>query len=214
MNETAGQPGPYTLLMQATTVLLLFQAVFMLAQLFDDAPHSNSMTGMLVATIALAAVNRRLLTNSQASHAIGYVTAWRYGMLTLLGVLSVVIAVRAYAPQATPDGIPTLFAMLVSAVIALKGALFGKLKPGGVLGLRVPWTCQSRLAWEQTHRLMGRILFFGGLAGLVSAPFLPFGASLAVIGGVIFVGLTAGLIKSWRVWRNDPERTGARCPPH
>lgn len=206
MNQSDNQPGSYTLLMQATTVLLLFQAVFMLAQLFDDAPYSGSMTGILAATLVLSTVNRRLSSDSQGNHAIGYVTAWRYGVLTFLGVVSIVIALRAYAPQAAPSGMPTLIAMLLSAVIALKGALFGKLRPGGILGLRVRWTCQSRLAWEQAHRLTGRILFFGGLIGLVSAPFVPIVTSFAVIAGVVLIGVTAGLLKSWQVWRKDPER--------
>jgi uncharacterized membrane protein len=96
--------------------------------------------------------------------------------------------------------------MLFAAVIALKGALLGKLKPGGVLGLRLRWTRQSRLAWEQSHRLMGRILFFGGMAVLVVAPFVPAVGIMAGIAGLILVSVTAGMIKSWRVWRSDPER--------
>lgn len=101
---------------------------------------------------------------------------------------------------------PTLIAMLVPAVIALKGAVLGKLKPSGVLGLRLSWTRQSRLAWEKAHRLMGRVLFFGGLICLVAAPFVPFLATLVGIAALVLIGVTAGTIKSWRVWQNDPER--------
>jgi uncharacterized membrane protein len=210
MKEAVGPSGPYDQLTQVTTVILSFQAVFLLAQLFNDAPHSNAMTGIFAATVALAAVNRRLLTDAQGRHARSYVIAWRYGALALVAVFSALVALRTYAPQAVPDGTPTVIAMLLSAVIALKGALLGKLKPGGVLGMRMPWTCRSRLAWEKAHRLMGRILFAGGLIGLVVAPFVSFVAVFVAIAVVVLISVTSGAIESWLVWRNDPERNIAR----
>jgi len=206
MNQTDSLPGPYQQLQQATTVILLFQAVFLFAQFFNDGPHSNSMVGVLAATIAVSATNRRLSTDSQGRHATFYITLWRYGALTLLGALTVLVAVRAYAPDALPNGTPTLIAMLLSSFIALKGAVLGKLKPGGVFGLRLPWTCRSRLAWEQAHRLMGRILFFGGLIALVASPFVHYAATFVAIGAIVVVGVIVSAIESWRVWRNDPER--------
>ena len=206
MNHTDSAPGPYQQLHQATTVILLFQAVFLLAQIFNDGPHSNAMVGVLVATIAVSATNRRLFSDSQGRHATFYIMLWRYGALTLLGALTVLVALRAYAPDALPNGTPTVIAMLLSAVIALKGALLGKLKPGGIFGLRLPWTCRSRLAWEKAHRLLGRILFFGGLIALVASPFVHYAATFVAIGVIIVVGVTASAIESWLVWRNDPER--------
>lgn len=206
MNQTASPSGPFNQLQQATMILLLFQSVFLLARVFDDGPHSGSMTGILAATLALSVVNRRLDPAAQGRHANFYITLWRFGGLTLLGVLTVIIALRAYAPDAVPNGVPTLIAMLLPTLIALKGAALGKLKPNRILGLRLRWTCQSRLAWEQAHRLMGRILFFGGLAGLVAAPFVPVLASFVWIAALISIAVTAGAIKSWRVWQNDPER--------
>lgn len=206
MIESHSSNGRYSPLVQATTILLLFQAAVLIAQELGDSPHSGSMTGLLAATVVLSVVNRRLATDPQGRHASGYVIAWRYGALAFLGVLSVLIAVRTYAPEVTPDGTPTMIALLLAALIALKGAMLGKLKPGGVLGLRLPWTCQSRLAWEKAHRLMGRILFFGGLLGVVTAPFVSFVAVFIWVAGVILAGVTAGAIESRRVWKTDPER--------
>jgi uncharacterized membrane protein len=167
------------------------------------------MTGILAATIALSAVNRRLFTDAQGRHASVYVTLWRYGVLTLLGALTVLVAVRAYAPEAMPNGVPTLIAMLVPSVIALKGAALGKLKPNGVIGLRLRSTCQSRLAWEQAHRLLGRILFFGGLIGLCAAPFVPVLVTFVGTGVLVLIGVTAAAFRSRRVWQDDPERIPA-----
>ena len=210
MNKTGFVPEPYQQLQQLTTVVLLFQAVFLLAQLFNDGPHANSMVAIFAATIVLSATNRRLFADPHGRHAGFYVALLRYGVLTLLGVLTVLVALRAYAPDAVPNGTPTLIAMLLATVIALKGALLGKLRPGGVLGLRLPWTRRSRLAWEKAHRLMGRILFFGGSITLVASPFVHYAVAFMAISGIVIVGVTAAAIESWRVWRNDPERMISR----
>ncbi|MGD8809305.1 MAG: SdpI family protein, partial [Gammaproteobacteria bacterium] len=69
----------------------------------------------------------------------------------------------------------------------IQGALLGDSNPGGVPGLRLPWTCRSRLAWEKAHRLMGRVLFAGGLVGLLSAPFVSFVTVFVGIAGVIVI---------------------------
>lgn len=206
MNQTDSLPGPYQHLRQATTIILLFQAVFLLAQLFNDGSYSNAMLGVLVATIAVSATNRRLFSVSQGRHATVYITLWRYGALMLLGALTVLVALRAYTPNALPNGTPTLVAMLLSAFVAMKGAVLGKLKPGGMFGLRLPWTCRSRLAWEKAHRLMGRILFFGASIVLVASPFVHYTAAFVAIAAIIAIGVTASAIESWRVWRDDPER--------
>lgn len=206
MNQTDCSPESYSPLHRITTVIVLFQAVFLFAQLFNEDQNSNPMVAILAATVAISAVNRRFFASSQGRQAAFYVSMWRYGVLALLGALSVLVALRAYAPDVMPDKMPTLVAMLVSSVIALKGAALGKLKPGGVLGLRLPWTCRSRLAWEKAHRLLGRILFSGGLIVLAASPFVPFAAALAAIAIVVVAGVTTAAIESWRVWRNDPER--------
>jgi uncharacterized membrane protein len=210
MNEAESPPTSFVLLHQATTVVLAFQVVFLLAQMFKDGGNSSSMTGVFAATLVLAAVNRRLSKDPQGRHAGSYIVAWRYAALALLGVITVIVAVDTYAPDTSLRGVPTLIAMLLPAVIALKGAALGKLKPGGVLGLRLVWTRESRLAWEKAHRLMGRILFFGGLIGLAAAPFVPIPATFTGIAALVLTGVIAGMFTSWRVWQADPERGIAR----
>ncbi len=206
MSTTDSPTASFGLLLQATTVVLLFQAVFMLAQIFDDGRNSSAMTGVFAATVLQLALTRRLSADSQGRHTTFYITLWRYAALTLLAVITLVVVFDTYAPAAVPKEVPTSIAMLVPAVIALKGAVLGKLKPNGILGLRLRWTRQSRLAWEQAHRLMGRILFFGGLIGLAAAPFVPVLATFAGIAALVLIGITAGAIKSRRVWQSDPER--------
>jgi uncharacterized membrane protein len=206
MNSDNTPSASFSLLGQATTVVVLFQMALILSRIFTDNESSGGMAAILGATLLQFGLTRRLSAEPQGPHATFYVILWRYGALILLSAITIVSAIDTYTPDADMSKIPTLIALLLSAVLALKGAMLGKLKPNGVLGLRLRWTRESRLAWDQAHRLMGRILFFGGLICLVAAPFVPF-ATFAGLAVLALVSVASGAIESRRVWRNDPERT-------
>jgi uncharacterized membrane protein len=88
------------------------------------------------------------------------------------------------------------------------GAVIGKVKPNSVTGVRVYWTRHSRLAWDRSNRLLGRIWFCGGLVGLVTMPLAHDLSAAMLPAGVSLFGTMAALFESWRVWRSDPDRTG------
>ena len=50
------------------------------------------MVGVLAATIVMSATNRRVFADPQGRHANLYVTLLRYGVLTLLGAITVLVA--------------------------------------------------------------------------------------------------------------------------
>ncbi|MGH1560523.1 SdpI family protein [Caulobacter segnis] len=95
---------------------------------------------------------------------------------------------------------------LVSAVVGVVGAVLGKTSPNGLIGVRTPWTSGSRLAWDKANRLAGRLFFWGGLAGMLAAPFAPQPIGFqAVYFGVLAIAAIA-VFESWRVWLIDPDR--------
>jgi uncharacterized membrane protein len=95
---------------------------------------------------------------------------------------------------------------LVWVLIAAVGAACGKVSPNPWAGVRVYWTRKSRLAWERSNRLLGRIYFFGGLAGLFVTPFLPVSRLTAVFVTVVLGGAVISILEAWRTWKTDPER--------
>ncbi|KSB89958.1 hypothetical protein AS593_00340 [Caulobacter vibrioides] len=87
------------------------------------------------------------------------------------------------------------------------GAFLGRVKPNPIVGVRTYWALRSRLAWDKSNRLAGRLMTLVGLAGLVTAPAVPQPVGFHVLmGALIASGLAAGF-ESWRVWRTDPDRT-------
>lgn len=121
---------------------------------------------------------------------------------------TLVVGFYRLVPDAAPppDFVPRALFALLWSIIALKGAGIGKSKPGGPFGLRVSWTLQSRLAWDTAHRMLGRVLFFGGIVGLaaslVAAPL----TSAVMWFLTVALAVASALFESRRAWRFDPDR--------
>lgn len=96
--------------------------------------------------------------------------------------------------------------LAVSALLILIGAGLGRVGPNPIIGVRTPWTFKSRLAWDRSNRLAGRLFFWLGLAGLVSLPLIPGTWSMTGLGVGIAVAAAWSVFEGWRVWRTDPDR--------
>ncbi|WP_339913679.1 SdpI family protein [uncultured Brevundimonas sp.] len=133
--------------------------------------------------------------------------ALRFGQLVVLLAMT---GVTLFAGGSSLSGAVTIRTAIpmagLSLIFLLFGAFLGRVGPNPVVGVRTPWTYKSRLAWDRSNRLAGRLLFLIGLIGLVTAPWAiqPF-ALIAVITAVI-VAAVWSVIESWRVWRTDPDR--------
>jgi uncharacterized membrane protein len=85
--------------------------------------------------------------------------------------------------------------MLVFLVVM--GNYLGNLRPNYFLGIRTPWTLENPETWRATHRLGGRLMFFGALILLVTQCFL----SERIFGELFVVSILAlvawGFVYSW-----------------
>jgi uncharacterized membrane protein len=76
-----------------------------------------------------------------------------------------------------------------------------------LLGFRTRWTLSSDLAWEKTHRLAGRLLILVGLWGVAAAflldiRWLAVAITIPILAVVVFC-----TVYSYRVWRDDPNKS-------
>jgi uncharacterized membrane protein len=199
---------------KAALVLLRFQtgglAHMMVVQGADGPPNGYLYIVML--TALFAGTQRRLAGVQVARSAVPWLTASRAAVFTVLVITSLLIVFRGLAtPPAREVSITATFAAMWAA-LALKGAAAGRFKPGGYLGLRVYWTRHSRLAWDRAHRVLGRVLFWGGLVGLAASFVMPWPASIALFFATVALAVSLALLESWRTWRDDPDRTGGARP--
>jgi len=122
-------------------------------------------------------------------------------------VLSMIAALAASLTWGLVDQPgPRFGTAVISVTMAFIGALLGKTSPNALIGVRTPWTFGSRLAWDKSNRLAGRLFFWGGLVGLIAAPFAPQPDGFrAVQFGVLAIAAIA-VFESWRIWLIDPDR--------
>jgi len=133
--------------------------------------------------------------------------ALRMAQTVLLIALS---GVALFAGAASLSGMTSISGALpmagMSLLFLLIGAFLGRVGANPFVGVRTPWSYKSKLAWERSNRLAGRLLFLLGLGGLVTAPFAPQPWGLrAMFAGVLIAAVWA-VVESWRVWRTDPDR--------
>ena len=58
-------------------------------------------------------------------------------------------------------------------VLLVAGNLLTKLRPNHLIGIRVPWTLNSREIWMKTHRFSGRLLVAAAIALIILAFVVP-----------------------------------------
>lgn len=127
-------------------------------------------------------------------------------LLAIVGTSAFMVWMILGRGAAQPGVSMAMTAALMSLLFAVMGAFMGRIAPNPVIGVRTPWNYKSRLAWDRSNRLAGRLFFWLGLVGLITAPFAPqpLGFSLLIVGVLIAAGWS--VFESWRVWRADPDR--------
>lgn len=130
-------------------------------------------------------------------------------MAQLVAVISL-LGVALFAGGASLTGALSIAGGLPMAGLSLTlvgaGAFLGRVGPNPFVGVRTPWSYKSRLAWDRSNRLAGRLLFLLGLFGLAASAVAPQPAGLIALGVGLLLALLWSVIESWRVWSLDPDR--------
>jgi uncharacterized membrane protein len=109
----------------------------------------------------------------------------------------------AAASRASHPGVAMAF---TAFILLITGAVLGRVSPNPFIGVKTPWAYKSRLAWDRSNRLAGRLMFWLGAIGLIASPFVvqPTGMISLII--AVLIAAAWSVFESWRVWRADPER--------
>jgi uncharacterized membrane protein len=210
MNVT--HESPWSLLHLGLLVLLALQAGLIAARVLGSGADAalGAPVGVMAATLVLVVNNRRLAASPHIGALRAWLVALRGAVVLVLVAATGALLFDRYISATAPDEFGRGVCVLLWLVLAIKGALVGKLKPNGVIGLRVPWTLESRIAWDKAHRTLGRALFWVGLAGLASSLSIPPTVSMPLIFAAIASALTLALIEARSAWRSDRERGSRR----
>ena len=94
------------------------------------------------------------------------------------------------------------FLLLNSLLLfAVMGNYLGNLRPNYFLGIRTPWTLDSPETWRATHRLGGRLMFFGAIFLILLQFFLNDAALVFLLLILVFGWAAWGVLYSWHHFR-------------
>lgn len=178
----------------------------------DGAADGWGTRGTVAFMLALLAVLTALLCIGMGVAARGAeeparARALRAAQIVMLTAFTAVAALGSIASLSGVTSIAGSGPMAaLSVALLLVGALLGRVGPNPFVGVRTPWALKSRLAWDRSNRLAGRLLALVGLIGLVAAPFAPQPLGLQLLGGALLLSAIAAVWESWRAWRGDPDR--------
>ena len=64
------------------------------------------------------------------------------------------------------DSIQKFLPLMIFFLLMLIGNYMGNIRPNYFVGIKVPWTLNSDEVWTRTHKLAGKLWFWGSLAGI------------------------------------------------
>ena len=118
----------------------------------------------------------------------------RIALLALFGALFLVQLLTSLGRDIAGGRILMTCTLLFFVVL---GNFLGNVRPNYFVGIRTPWTLENPETWRATHRLGGRLMFFGGLALLFAQLFLSAGVFRWIFLGSILALATWGFVYSW-----------------
>jgi uncharacterized membrane protein len=124
-------------------------------------------------------------------------------VVVFLGVAQAVVVLASLG-----DTLPmvAIVGLGIGVLFIVMGNVLTTVRSNFLFGVRTPWTLSSDLAWDRTHRLVGRLFVLAGLT-LVA---LTLTGNVELIVWVmvawIVVILVVAFWYSYRVWKADPDK--------
>jgi uncharacterized membrane protein len=124
--------------------------------------------------------------------------------IALLGLFDLILYVQIATSLGWKIDAPRILVASVLILFAVMGNYLGNLRPNYFAGIRTPWTLGNPETWRATHRIGGRLLFFGALALLVLQFFLSNETFSRIFIPSILLFALWGILYSWHHSRTHP----------
>lgn len=100
--------------------------------------------------------------------------------------------------------LPLVVGTGIGIMFMVLGNFMGKIRSTYTFGIRTPWTLDSDLSWNKTHRLGGKLFMATGALVLLTAVFGSSTLMFWVLMVGILVTVTVSMVYSYIIWKNDP----------
>jgi uncharacterized membrane protein len=122
--------------------------------------------------------------------------------VTFAAFFDVIFAIQVVVALGSKIAAARVIVWCVLLLFAILGNYLPNLRPNYFIGIRTPWTLENAETWRATHRLGGKLMFFGSLLLLVLDLFL--GRSLVDSLFLMFIALLVvwSFVYSWYHFRS------------
>jgi uncharacterized membrane protein len=140
-------------------------------------------------------------TNLEASRKL-YFAGW-YGSLVLLLLVHALIVLTAIGVFVN---VPQVVIGAVAILLLMLGNFLGKSRSTFFVGLRLPWTLSSELAWSKSNRMAGLGFIATGILTLATLVWLNTKiATLVMMAGLLLSAVVAS-VASYFYWKHDDNK--------
>ena len=120
------------------------------------------------------------------------------GLVLFLSAINVIIIASANGSLK----IDKLLYPLLGLFFAFLGNVMHSIKPNYFAGIRTPWTLESEDTWRATHRMGGKIWFFGGILITILTLLLSGGAAYIVFISCVVIMALVPSVFSYVYFKN------------
>ena len=120
----------------------------------------------------------------------------------MAGFLSVLGLVITYSAVDKSGNITKRPVPIMGMAFALMGCFMPKLQQNYFAGFKLPWTLENVDNWNETHKVAGRVWFYGGLAQAIATFILPTEAGLVTFLGIVIIMIIIPTVFSYRMFKN------------
>lgn len=95
---------------------------------------------------------------------------------------------------------------IIGAFFAGLGNYLINIKPNYFIGIRTPWTLESEQVWRKTHRVGGKMMFWGGIAIALSTFLSPPSLVIGIMLGIILLISLVPMVLSYRYFQQEKQQ--------
>jgi uncharacterized membrane protein len=169
--------------------------------------YGSKFTGLLLLPLISAAIILMFLVipriDPRGQNILRSTTAYNATIVSTMLIFLVIHIITIFAALGREVNVTLWVSLIVGVMFIAIGNFMGKIRQNYTFGIKTPWTYASKLSWDKTHRLGGKLFMLVGFLMIISG-FLPALWFVYILLGSVFGMLIVLFTYSYVVWKNDP----------
>jgi uncharacterized membrane protein len=160
----------------------------------------------------VSAIDPKVL-RSQPEVRASFHRTFRIVRLSITAFMSLVALAVIVSTVGVPLDVPRVIVIGFALLFGVLGNFISKVRPNYFVGIRTPWTLESRDVWVRTHRLAARLMVAVSIFTVAAGLLVPTPALVWIISAVLLLFLVLTFAYSFFVYKKQhPQRHDSVAP--